>query len=243
MDPVLPRGAVGKEAAKPLELVFLDHRSSDSARSANEGSVMKINVITVDLEIPRRTKRIALLLGIPALIIGGSAIAIAAVPNTFADGDVLSAEKMNANFTALDTRITALEQAKPPAPVIQVGNKQYSLDGVYCGSTAPVGGSIGGYTGAKVLCEQACGSSSSAHVCTPTEMVRTAQLAVPITNAGRIASGLHVLYPPNNYAINDCNGFTTGGASFYGAAWEPVEGVATVYACNLSKPLLCCDSP
>jgi hypothetical protein len=201
---------------------------------------MKIKITTIDLEIPHRTKRIALLVGIPALIVGTAAIAIAAVPNTFQDGDVLSAEKMNANFADLDSRLTKLETS---GSVITVGNKQYSLNGVYCGQTAPVGGSIGGYPGAKVLCEQACGGSSSAHLCDAIEMVRTVQLGIPIAEEGRYASGLFTLYPPNNYPVIDCNGFTTGSATHYGAVWDPVEGVATIDPCNVSKPILCCDSP
>jgi len=201
---------------------------------------MKIKIVTVDFEIPRRTKRIALMVGVPALVIGGSAIAVASVPNTFKDGDVLSADKMNQNFADLDSRITKLEMS---GGVITANNKQYSVNAVYCGQTAPVGGSIGGYAAAKTLCEQACSGSPSAHVCNTIELARTAQLGVPITSEGRLASGLFTLYPPNNYAINDCNGFKSGNATVYGAAWDSVEGVATVYTCNVSKPLLCCDSP
>jgi hypothetical protein len=38
-------------------------------------------------------------------------IAIAAVPNTFTSGTTISSAQVNANFTALDTRIAALEAA------------------------------------------------------------------------------------------------------------------------------------
>lgn len=66
---------------------------------------MKIKVTPIEFELSRRTKRLALFLGVPALLIGASAIAFAGVPNTFTDGDTLSADKMNANFAGLNIRM------------------------------------------------------------------------------------------------------------------------------------------
>ncbi len=78
---------------------------------------MKLKVYVLDLEISPRTKRRALLMGIPlGILLGAGAIVYAGVPNTFAAGDSLSAMKVNANFSALDTRITALEGAPAAAP-------------------------------------------------------------------------------------------------------------------------------
>jgi hypothetical protein len=71
---------------------------------------MKIKIVTIDFEIPRRKKRIMILVGLPlGLLLGAAAIVHANVPNTFAPGDTLSAQKMNANFASLDARVTTLE--------------------------------------------------------------------------------------------------------------------------------------
>jgi hypothetical protein len=71
---------------------------------------MKLKVYVIDLEIPARTKRRALLVGIPlGILLGGAGIVYATVPNIFAAGDSLSSAKINQNFSSLDTRTTALE--------------------------------------------------------------------------------------------------------------------------------------
>ncbi len=45
-------------------------------------------------------------------LVGVSALALD-VPNTFVSGDVISAAEMNANFTAVEAAVTALEAAQP----------------------------------------------------------------------------------------------------------------------------------
>jgi hypothetical protein len=55
-------------------------------------------------------KRVRLGIGITALVLtGAGAIVYASVPHTFNSGDTLQAADLNGNFTALDTRIAALE--------------------------------------------------------------------------------------------------------------------------------------
>jgi hypothetical protein len=55
-------------------------------------------------------KRVRLGIGIAALVLtGAGAIVYASVPHTFNTGDTLQATDLNGNFSALDTRITALE--------------------------------------------------------------------------------------------------------------------------------------
>jgi hypothetical protein len=77
---------------------------------------MKLKVYVIDLEIPARTKRRALLVGIPlGVLLGGAAIVWAGVPNVFSAGQTLSSAAINQNFSSLDTRITTLEGA-PAAP-------------------------------------------------------------------------------------------------------------------------------
>jgi hypothetical protein len=78
---------------------------------------MKLKVYVIDLEIPARVKRWALRIGIPIVLVGAAAVAIAATPlHTWATGDTLTAADLNGNFKALDDRLTALEaQARPPS--------------------------------------------------------------------------------------------------------------------------------
>src|SRR5262245_66478265 len=56
-----------------------------------------------------------------AAIVATSALVYATVPNQFAPADTLSASKMNANFTALDTRVGAIEAASWTAIVFDDG--------------------------------------------------------------------------------------------------------------------------
>lgn len=50
-------------------------------------------------------------LWIITVLLTAPVVVLAAVPNSFTAGTVISAAQVNANFTALDTRITALETA------------------------------------------------------------------------------------------------------------------------------------
>src|SRR5580698_6547777 len=72
---------------------------------------MKLKMYVVDFEIPRRVKRVALLVGVPtALLFGVVAIAYASI-TTFNPGDPLSSATMNSNFSDLNTRLSAVETA------------------------------------------------------------------------------------------------------------------------------------
>jgi hypothetical protein len=78
---------------------------------------MKIKVYVIDLEMPRWAKR-ALVVGgaFAAVLVGATALVHAdtvSVPNTFTDGETLSADKMNANFNALRD---AINNANPDCP-------------------------------------------------------------------------------------------------------------------------------
>lgn len=74
---------------------------------------MKIKLVVIDLELSARAKRIAAAVLVPALVLGGGAVAYAKVQHTWADGDTLSAADLNGNFNALDQRVTMVEQAAP----------------------------------------------------------------------------------------------------------------------------------
>jgi hypothetical protein len=183
---------------------------------------MKIKVITVDLEIPRRTKRMALLIGLPVLLLGLSAVAVAGVVNTFHDGDVLHAKELNDNFVDLDARIANLAAKQ----------SDYSANATFCGGSANLPGNLGGYSGAKTTCGGTCKlagqSSPTAHMCTGEELVHS--LAVgknPPT--GWYASGVG----------SDCFGYTSTEVQRNGSLWA--GGGPTYDSCEQIAPVLCCD--
>ena len=101
---------------------------------------MKIKVTTIDFEIPRRTKRLALIVGVPtAALLGAAALAYAGVPNTFSPGEALSSSQMNANFSSLDGRITTLEsapQAAPSGTIVAYGGTAAPAGWVFCDGTS-----------------------------------------------------------------------------------------------------------
>lgn len=73
--------------------------------------------IDIDFELPRWAKRTLVFVGVPATILLGVSALLRAdpvsVPNTFADGETLSASKMNANFAALRDAINDPDPACP----------------------------------------------------------------------------------------------------------------------------------
>jgi formylglycine-generating enzyme required for sulfatase activity len=77
---------------------------------------MKIKMVIVDLELSKREKRIVAGALVPVLLLLGGAIAKANVPHTWNKGDTLRAADLNEDFSALDQRLTALEQVDPPCP-------------------------------------------------------------------------------------------------------------------------------
>ena len=101
---------------------------------------MKIKVTTIDFEIPRRTKRLAVIVGVPtAALLGAAALAYAGVPNTFSAGEPLSSSQMNANFSSLDARITTLEgapQAVPSGTIVAYGGTTAPAGWVFCDGTS-----------------------------------------------------------------------------------------------------------
>jgi microcystin-dependent protein len=72
---------------------------------------MQIKVYAMDVKLPRWFMRALLFGAIPAAVLLGAVHYLRAdvsVPNTYSDGDTLSAAKMNANFAALQGGINAL---------------------------------------------------------------------------------------------------------------------------------------
>ena len=78
---------------------------------------MKLKIVTVDLELTRRQRRIGMLAGAVAVAALGASVAVAMVPHTFAAGQTLKASDLNENFTDLDDRLKTLESAKTDVTV------------------------------------------------------------------------------------------------------------------------------
>jgi microcystin-dependent protein len=104
---------------------------------------MRIKVYSVDVQLPRWLKRTAIFAGIPAAVLLGFLHylrADVAVPNTFSDGDTLSATKMNANFSALQTGINTLAATVTTLQGTVAGSAIPSGTVVaFAGATAPAG--------------------------------------------------------------------------------------------------------
>jgi hypothetical protein len=196
--------------------------------------------IVVRLVVPRWMKR-RWTLAVVVLVSAVSAIVYATVPNTFAAGDQLSSSKLNANFTALDGRVAALEKFDiGTSRIVETrGGKAWSLGAVWCGVTASTKGSIpGGYAGAKGQCESAC-TSTSAHMCTTEEIVRTAQVGVAAP-AGWYSAGLWSLYNGASSTVdNDCTAWTISTSAVQGYVWS--SSYTSVQSCDTTSPILCCD--
>lgn len=69
--------------------------------------------VDIDLPVPRWARNAALILVPVAVVLATTAIVRANVPNVFATGDTLSAQKMNDDFSSLDTRVTTVETKTP----------------------------------------------------------------------------------------------------------------------------------
>jgi hypothetical protein len=196
--------------------------------------------IVIKLGVPR-WMRTRWTLAVIALGVAVSALVYATVPNTFAGGDPLSSSKVNANFTSLDGRVTALETFNVgTSRVVETRNgKSWSLGAVYCGVTASTAGQItGGYAGVKGLCETGC-TSPSAHMCTTEEIVRTAQMGVAAP-AGWYSAGLYGIYNSSTGIVNnDCVAWTNNTNAVNGYYWS--SSFTTVQSCNNPGPVLCCD--
>jgi hypothetical protein len=165
---------------------------------------------------------------------------IAAVPYA------IEAANASAAVGPLDGRIAAVER-----PIFSNNNMQYSLHGKYCGMTASVTGNLAplstgtGYAAAKALCQAVSGCSASAHVCTTEEMVRHASTGGTFTSNVWYVSGILSWTwnpaPANNFAMNDCIGFSSAATTGYGAMWLMSTNAPNFAVCNVSNPLACCD--
>jgi hypothetical protein len=215
---------------------------------------IRLYVLEID-ELSPRTKRLLLSGGILAVMAGTSALVHAGLPQQFQDNQVLSATGLNANFTALDSRLDRLEAVSPDATgaatgapvrwIVTRGGLSYSMGALICGITAPTLGAIMAgpfvsWQSAKNQCESSCGSKS-AHMCSADEATRTAQMfgdtrGLPYLH-GQMGAGW-IASAANGQGATDCAGWTTSSGPT-GTYWGGIDTAPV--ACTTPNSILCCD--
>lgn len=70
---------------------------------------MKLKITTIDLELTRHQKVLAVTLMAIAATAVGASVAVAEVPVTFTPGQQLTAADLNQNFSEFDSRVAALQ--------------------------------------------------------------------------------------------------------------------------------------
>jgi hypothetical protein len=168
-------------------------------------------VIKLHLRRPR-TRTIA-----AGILIGLAAVAYAAVPHKFASGETLSSANLNDDFAAVEH--------------------------AYCGATAPMMPRLApsnGYAASVTLCSAVAGCSSTAHVCSQSDISRYAATGGTAPD-GWIATGMqtYIYNGSSNINVDDCVGFTSN--TGIGTEWTNAR--ATTYFCSSTTtlPLLCCN--
>jgi hypothetical protein len=184
---------------------------------------MKIKVYVVDFETPRWIRK-GLAYGVPVMVVLGVATVVIASPVQWGASETLTQAKMNA-ITVLD-----------------VGGVQYSAGPTkYCGvSSQSYNGDLGGYAGAKSICQVPCSSSLSAHMCSADEVLRSAQLGIEMST-GWFATGV-VASVTSTVGTSDCTGWESATGGNVGATWNQAGSGSPSYTyCNAALPVLCCD--
>jgi hypothetical protein len=197
--------------------------------------------IDVDVEVSERVKRLARL-AVPAFVLFGGSVAFAGVPTTFKDGDTLSAQAMNENFASVDARLGVVE-----GRVSTKASGAYKAGATYCGLTATttgdmsgIGGSGSGYAKPRAPCQAACGGSTSAHMCSGDELVRSAALGGAIPS-GWYATAVGRLWTDHTVESQECDGYQSATAAQVGSWWAGTVNRPRNAYCSESHPVLCCD--
>ena len=193
--------------------------------------------ILIDIEITTRAKRAIRWVLLPAAaFLGTVTVAHATLdpaPSTWAiSGRPISANSLARNLVQLDSRVTTLEDFQKK--VTSSGGFSGGATFVKQTSTTYLGGAVGGYVGARNKCQSAVGTTS-AHMCSGEETIRSAQLGMLGTADGYFSTADAIYGTPND----DCYGWTDSTGAHYGEYWA--FGRANASGCVTPHPILCCD--
>jgi len=187
--------------------------------------------IVIDLELSPRQKKIIRAAVVTGAVIGalGLGLAVAAPHQWMANQPLTAADLNSLDIVSTDA------------------GKQYSLGATYKAVTSGSynGSQVNGYPGAKSVCETQVGSPS-AHMCTGEELIRSAEIGLPIsaTDGGTVPSGWYSSgsratvegTPTNSF---DCKGWTDGVThTLAGSYWN---GFPNYGFCDVPGPVMCCD--
>lgn len=189
--------------------------------------------IDVRIDLTPKQKKIIRAAVVTGCVIGALGVGLAvAAPHQWKSSDPLAAADLNG------LNVVSYTSDAGTTTSYSVGATKF------CGITpvtttgAVVYATVTGYPGTKRACENvaSCGNSSTAHMCTAEELVRSTQLGVP-TASGWISSGTSA------NSGSDCLGWTNGTINWAGAAWtiSAVGPVPNTVSCNDMNPILCCD--
>lgn len=169
-----------------------------------------------------------------------------------------SAEEVWVHLTVNGTTISATRAGAVPYAVtservlLHGATADVTSTGLFCGySPSPTTGAISttvgglpvaGYAAARALCATAPGCGRTAHMCTSTELVRTAELGgvpgPPSGSDGWYASGVRSLF--GGVRLSDCLGYTAVGTES-GSIWDSAIEAPNVNACTVAYHIICCD--
>jgi hypothetical protein len=241
-----------------------DHANEAQRPEANTWESVQRRLAELEARERRRTvafRRIAiagLVVGIAAPL---GAEALGPVPNIFSSGDPISAAEINEDFDALVDGITAVE-ARASVLEGRAAALEASATGVLCGYTDPTPGSftfvsgtaaLRGYAAGSALCQSSCAPSTTAHVCSSAEIVRSEELGLVRPSAmdaawyatGDFSSDVRTGSGTGTtgYQITDCRGFTSLDSGEAGAFWATGGGAhaPNYQGCNFAASIACCD--
>ncbi|MEM7182502.1 MAG: hypothetical protein AAF518_16430 [Spirochaetota bacterium] len=184
--------------------------------------------------------------------------------NTFTSGNTVSSSQINTNFSNLKTAIESVPDwiisgndtyyskgnvmvgrtdTPSSSPKLAVnGNISSSILGTYCGKSATTykGGEVGGYTGAKSICETTCGDTN-AHMCVGYEIIMSLQQGINVDSSVWV-SEFHRNDKTETPPIHDCRGWTLSVSNEGGFVHTAPPGyTATEYeTCDNSYSIACC---
>jgi hypothetical protein len=100
---------------------------------------MKLKIYTIDFEIPPHVKKWALRIGIPAVVLTGAVVALAAPLHVWNQQDTLNAADLNANFASLQSSIPVVTSWNSYTPTVTVSGTDVTATMGTSGSWRRVG--------------------------------------------------------------------------------------------------------